>query len=114
MMICWDVHFLEVARNLRAGGAEIIALPIMGGNPALASARAIENQIYLLTSTTTNITRPNWMRSGVFGLDGRMLVQAKQWGDVVVTEVDLNRPTHWDGLGHFRERILHERPSNVR
>jgi len=43
MMICWDVHFPEVARNLSNQGAEVIAMPIWGDNPALAKARAIEN-----------------------------------------------------------------------
>ncbi|MHC4176164.1 MAG: carbon-nitrogen hydrolase family protein, partial [Planctomycetota bacterium] len=49
MMICFDVHMPEVARGLAANGAEIIAMPIMGGHPALARARAIENQVYLVT-----------------------------------------------------------------
>ena len=39
LMICWDVHFPEVARNLSNHGAEVIAMPIWGGNPALARAR---------------------------------------------------------------------------
>lgn len=110
MMICWDVHFPEVARRLSNGGAEIIAMPIAGGNPALARARAIENQVYLLTSTLTDVSRPDWMRSGVFGRDGRLLVAAEEWGTVVVAEVDL-RPTRWDNLGNFRDRILRERPA---
>ncbi len=50
MMICWDVHFPEVARELAARGAEVIFMPIWGGNETLARARAIENQIYLVAS----------------------------------------------------------------
>lgn len=111
MMICWDVHFPEVARRLSNGGAEIIAMPIAGGNPALARARAIENQVYLLTSTLTDVSRPDWMRSGVFGRDGSLLVAAEEWGTVVVAEVDLGRPTRWDNLGNFSDRIYRERPA---
>lgn len=48
MMICFDVHMPEVARGLAANSAEIITMPIMGGHPALARARAIENQVYLV------------------------------------------------------------------
>ena len=51
MMICWDVSFPETARTLSSKGAEVIFLPIWGGNLTLAKARAIENQIYLVSST---------------------------------------------------------------
>ncbi len=108
MMICWDVHFPEVARGLANRGAEIIAMPIWGGDPRLAQARAIENQIYLLTSTYN--TRPRWMVSGVWGPSGDLLVQAREWGTVVVAEVDLSRRYYHFGFGPFRDRILRERP----
>ena len=68
MMICWDVHFPEVARELANNGAEIIAMPIWGGNPRLAAARAIENQIYLVSSTYN--ARPDWMVTGIWGPSG--------------------------------------------
>ena len=45
MMICWDVHFPEVARELAARGAEVLLMPIWGGHETLARARAIENQV---------------------------------------------------------------------
>ncbi len=109
MMICWDVHFPEVARGLANRGAEVIAMPIWGGDPRLAQARAIENQIYLLTSTYN--TRPNWMVSGIWGPGGQLLAQAHRWGSVVVVEVDLNRRFYHFGFGPFRDRILHERPT---
>lgn len=110
MMICWDVHFPEVARNLSIAGAEVIAMPIWGGNPILAQARAIENQIYLVSSTYTPVDRES-MRSGVWGHRGEMLVQnGEQWGEVLVAEVDLNHRTHWEWLGDFKARIARERP----
>src|SRR5262249_8489638 len=50
MMICWDVSYPEVARELAARGAEVILMPIWGGNETLARARAIENQLYIVAS----------------------------------------------------------------
>jgi len=51
MMVCYDGFFPEVARALSSGGAEVIAWPVWGCNPLLASARACENHVYLVSST---------------------------------------------------------------
>ncbi len=109
LMICWDVHFPEVARGLSNHGAEVIALPIWGGNPALAAARAIENQVFLVSSTYSN--RDDWMKSGVWDHQGKLLCQAKKFGTVVVSEVDLAKRTKWKWLGDFKSRIYRERPA---
>jgi predicted amidohydrolase len=109
MMICWDVHCPEVARNLAENGAEVIALPIWGGNPKLAAARAIENQVYLVTSTYT--TDESWMKTGIWDLDGNLAARAKEWGTVAVCEVDLDRQHFGFGnIGDFRSRIPREGP----
>ena len=111
MMICWDVHFPEVARNLSAAGAEVIAMPIWGGNPALAKARAIENQIFLVSSTYTDLSSKA-MVSGVWDPEGRLLVQSgAEWGEILLTEVDLGRRVQWKWLGDFKARIARERPA---
>ena len=89
MMICFDLTMPEVARGLAANGAEIIAMPIMGGHPALARARVIENQTYLVTSTYS--INDDWIQSGVWGLSGELLVRATEKDDVVVAEVDLSK-----------------------
>jgi predicted amidohydrolase len=110
MMICFDVHMPEVARGLAANGAEIIAMPIMGGHPALARARAIENQIYLVTSTYS--INDDWMQSGVWDLGGEMLVRATEKDCVVVAEVDLSEQYFWRAnMGEFKGRLRHERPA---
>ncbi len=109
MMICYDVFFPEVARELSRRGAEVIALPIWGGNPRLAAARCAENGVFLVSSTYTN-HEYNWMKSAIWNREGDRLATADEWESVVVHEVDLSRPTYWDGLGDFQARIAREAP----
>lgn len=104
IMICWDVMFPEPARALARQGAEIIFLPIWGGDVKLAMARAIENQIYLVSSTYDMIT-------AVFGLEGEVIKEAKESNPVIVVEVNLNEQKLWPWLGDFKNRISREMPS---
>ena len=109
MMVCYDGFFPEVARELRNRGAEVIAFPVWGCNPLLAAARACENHCFVVSSTYTDVTA-NWMVTGIFGRDGRLLSKASNWGDVVVHEVQLGRPSLWHSLGDFRSEIPRHRP----
>ena len=109
MMICYDVFFPEVARELAVNGAEVIAMPIWGGNPMLAAARCAENGIYLVSSTYTNHDS-NWMKTAIWDREGNRLAEATEWGTVVMAEIDLNKPTHWQFLGDFQSRIPREAP----
>jgi len=104
MMICWDVFFPEPARALAQQGAEVIFLPIWGGDLTLTRARAIENQVYVVSSTYDMI-------SAVFDQEGKVLKEAEQDGEVVVVEVDLNKQKLWPWLGDFKNRIPREMPS---
>jgi predicted amidohydrolase len=104
MMICWDVHYPEVARALAAKGAEVILMPIWGGSDTLAQARAIENQIYLVASGYD-------FKTAIYDKAGHTLVETTKDPKVMVVEIDLNERMLWPWLGEWRARIWREGPA---
>ena len=113
LMVCYDGFFPEVARELSNAGAEVIAWPVWGCNPQLAKARAIENSVYLISSTYTDASA-DWTHSSIYGHDGSELAWAKKWGTIGVAEVDLNDRIHWPFIGDFKAALYRHRPATKR
>ncbi len=106
MMICWDVQYPEPARALGLRGAEIILLPIWDGNETLTAARAIENQVFLVTSSygaPTQILDPN----------GKQIALAPEIGTAAIATIDLNKRYLDPWLGDMRARTIKEYRGDV-
>lgn len=101
MMICYDVFFADPARALALRGAELILMPIWGGNVTLAKARAIENHVFLAAAGydyPTHILDP----------DGAIVAEAKDRGTAAIATIDLNRRYTEQWLGDMRARFFKE------
>lgn len=103
LMICYDVFFADPARALALKGAEVILMPIWGGDETLAKARAIENKVFLIAS---GYDHPTY----VMDPNGERLSEAKTHGTAAVATVDLNRRYRDKYLGDMRGR----RPKELR
>jgi len=104
LMICMDSSFPEQSRALAMKGADVILLPIWGGFVTLMKARALENQVYLISSSYDT-------KSAIFDRRGEILAEATEDNRVAVVEVDLNEQTIFPWLGEFKNRIPREIPT---
>jgi predicted amidohydrolase len=107
MMICWDVQYADPARALALRGAEIVLMPIWGGNDTLAKARAIENHVFLAAS---GYDHPTY----IMDPDGEMLSRAPERGTIATATIDLNRRYLDPWLGDMRARFMKELRTDVR
>ncbi|MBM3763588.1 MAG: carbon-nitrogen hydrolase family protein [Acidobacteria bacterium] len=101
IMICYDVFFSEPTKSLAMQGAEVVAMPIWGGNEWLAKARSIEGRFTLVSSGydhPTYIQDPN----------GDRLSQASQNATLAYAEIDLAKQYREKYLGDMRARRMRE------
>lgn len=101
LMICYDVFFADPARALATQGAEIILMPIWGGDQTLGKARAIENKVFLAAS---GYDYPTY----IMDPDGETLSAAQQQGTAAIATVDLNKRYLDPHLGDMHGRRMKE------
>ncbi len=101
LMICYDVFFADPARALATKGAEVILMPIWGGDETLAKARAIENKVFLIAS---GYDHPTY----IMDPGGERLSEAKTRGTAAIATVDLNRVYRDPYLGDMHGRRMKE------
>ena len=101
IMICWDVQYADPARALALKGAEMILMPIWDGNATLTKARAIENHVFLVSSTYGD-------NSLVLDPNGETQAIAADNGTIALAKIDLNRRYDDRWLGNMRERFMKE------
>ncbi|MFC1574054.1 carbon-nitrogen hydrolase family protein [Candidatus Latescibacterota bacterium] len=101
MMVCWDNQYAEPARALAVQGAEILFMPIWGGNTILTQARAIENQVYVVSCGYS-------IASTIYDPWGKLLAEAENRPGTAYTDIDLNKPLPESWLGNMRHRFYRE------
>jgi predicted amidohydrolase len=106
LMICWDVQFPEPCRALALKGAEVILLPIWGGSDILAKARAIENHVFLITSSYD-------MQTFIVDPTGKVLAEASKGQPVALAELHLDRKILQPWLGDMKTRTWKERRPDI-
>jgi predicted amidohydrolase len=80
----------------------VILLPIWDGTETLVKARAMENRVFLVTSSYGD-------PSLILDPKGEVQASATQQGTAAIATIDLNRRYIWRGnLGAMRERFMKE------
>ena len=106
LMICWDLQFPEPARALALRGAEVILLPIWGGSELLARARAIENHVFLVTSSYD-------MKTFIVDPKGDVAAEATRSQPVAVAELNLDQKIVQPWIGDMKARTWSERRGDL-
>jgi predicted amidohydrolase len=101
LMICYDVFFAEPAKALAMRGAEIIAMPIWGGNETLARARSIEGRVFLAAA---GYDHPTYVQDP----NGERLAEARENYSIAYAEIDLSRRYREPYLGDMKARRQRE------
>lgn len=106
LLVCWDLQFPEPWRALALKGAEIILLPIWGGSEVLARARAIENHVFIVTSSYD-------MKTFIVDPAGSVLAEATAKQPLALAELHLDRAIVQPWLGDMKARTWKERRPDI-
>jgi beta-ureidopropionase len=118
ILICYDRHFPEAARELALHGAELVVIPTTTGGPSRAwwelelQAHAIANTYYVAAVNrvghdANEPSRPLYFgASFICSYDGSILAQASETSEEIVL-ADIDPPEIYERrnrLGWFRDR----------
>jgi len=106
LIICWDVQFPEPSRAMALKGAEVLLLPIWGGNETLAKARAIENHVFLVSSSYD-------MKTFIVDPEGKVLAEASSDQPIASAHLQLDRKIFQPWLGDMKNRTWRERRPDI-
>jgi len=109
ILVCWDIQFPEPARALALQGAEIILIPIWGGNETLLRARAIENHVFVVSSGYD-------IKTMIVDPVGQTLAEAElnpAKPCVISAQINLDRPIYQEWLGNMKARTWVERRADI-
>jgi len=105
LIICYDVWFPEIIRQLAWMGAEAIIAPTLtntidrDAELAISRANAVTNQLYFFGLNSAGPL--GYGKSIVVGPDGTVIHQASSGRDIITIEMDFNH------VRHVRERGMH-------
>ena len=106
LMICYDVFFPDPARAIARQGAEVIFMPIWGGDETLAKARSIDNKVFLVAS---GYDHPTYIQDP----EGERIASAPKNGTAAVATIDLARRYWTPLLGDMRARRMKEQRVDI-
>jgi len=99
LTICYDLRFAEQYRALAAQGAQLVTVPSaftyetgQAHWRTLLSARAIENQVFILAAAQTGEHangRRTWGHSMIIDPWGRIVAEQRQGEGLLIAEIDL-------------------------
>jgi len=98
MMICYDIRFPELARKLALSGVKILFVPAEWPNPrlhhwrTLLTARAIENQMYVVSCNRvgTSGTTEFFGHSMIIDPWGEVLVEGQGHEEILTATINLS------------------------
>lgn len=105
LIICYDIWFPEIIRQLAWMGAEAVIVPTLTNTIdrdvelAISRANAATNQLYFFSLNSAG--RLGYGKSIVVGPDGTIIHQASASRDIITVEMDFNH------VRRVRERGLH-------
>jgi predicted amidohydrolase len=87
-------------------GADVLLLPIWGGNETLAKARAMENHVFLVSSSYD-------MKTFIVDPEGKVLAEASSEQPIASARLQLDRKIFQPWLGDMKNRTWRERRPDI-